>query len=1043
MTELPSGTVTFLFTDIEGSTRLLKRLRDRYGDALADHQRIVRQAFEDHDGREIDTQGDSFFVAFGRAKDAVAAAVHAQRGLAGHAWPESVELRVRMGIHTAEPTVGDDRYVGLGVHRGARICAAGHGGQVLVSQTSRELLRDDPLPDVSLRDLGPHQLKDLDEPEQLYQLVAPGLADAFPPLKTAGSTPFAGREGELGEAAADKLGRGWRRGRMGLIAAGVVAAAVLAAGAVLFVRDADSSQVTAAVKANAVGMLDSDSGKLASQVPLGATPTAIVADRAAIWVTSGDDQSVFKIDPQKQAVVQRIPVGAGAAGVAIGAGVIWVANALDGTVSRIDPETRTVVDTITVGSSPTAIAYGLGALWIVNRGDGTVVKLDPRIGKVVRTLSDVRAPTAVTTGFGSLWVTSERAGTISRIHPKTGVLVRTVNVGNGPVAVASGAGSVWVANSLDGTVSRIDPRTSTVTATNYTGRGPSGVAAVGHTVWVANEDGASLTRIDPETGRPVRRVKIGNRPNAVALVGDSVVVAARARDLAHRGGTLRVSSGRRGLKTIDPSISYETYTFAIPGLTRDGLVAFKHVGGSDGSTLVPDLAASLQVPTNAGKTYTFELRPGIRYSTGRVVEAEDFRRAIERTFKLESPGGDYYAGIIGAARCKVAPKSCDLSRGIQVDNSASLITFRLAAPDPDFLYKLALPYATAVPPDAPDRDVRTRPLPGTGPYKIARYIPKRELLFVRNPYFRPWSEAARPPAYPDRIVWRLDVPADAATRATEAGRADVAYDFVPPKLLDEVKTQHASQLHVDPVPGTYFYFFDQRRRPFNDVRVRRAVNYAIDRNHAIELSRGAEVAAPTCQVLPPNFPAHRAYCPYTANPSANGSWTAPDLSRARRLVAASGTKGQLVKVWAAERAEGAYVASVLRQLGYRTQLKTVTPFDRYTDAIFDPRAKVQIAALRWFSDYPAASGFINSEIFDCSYFCDRKIDRLIERARALQATNPRAANALWTRIDRELTDAAPWLFLYNNKQADFVSPRVRNFQYNLQYGILLDQLQTR
>jgi YVTN family beta-propeller protein len=1042
MTELPSGTVTFLFTDIEGSTRLLKRLRDRYGDALADHQRIVRQAFENHDGREIDTQGDSFFVAFGRAKDAVAAAADAQRGLAGHAWPESVELRVRMGIHTAEPTVGEDRYVGLGVHRGARICAAGHGGQVLVSQTSRELLRDDPLPDVSLRDLGPHQLKDLDEPEQLYQLVAPGLRDAFPPLKTAGSTPFAGREGELGEAAADKLGRDWRRGRIGLIAAGVVAAVALAAGGVLLLSDPAPSQVTAIVKANAVGTLDSESGTLASQVPVGAAPTAIAADRAAIWVTSGDDQSVSQIDPQKQAVVQTIRVGAGAAGVAIGAGAVWVANALDGTVSRIDPETRTIVDTITVGSSPTAIAYGLDALWIVNRGDGTVVKLGPRTGKVGRPLTGAPDPTAIATGFGSLWVTNRRTGTITRIHPKTGVVEGTINVGNGPVAVASGAGSVWVANNLDGTVSRIDPRTNTAT-TNATGRGPSGVAAGPHTVWVANEDGASLTRIDPETGRPVGHVKLGNRPNGVALVGDSLVVAVRGRGLAHRGGTLRVSSGRRGLKSIDPSLSYETYTFAIPGLTRDGLVAFKHVGGSDGSTLVADLARSIQVPTDAGKSYTFEVRRGIRYSTGRVVRAEDFRRAIERTFKLESLGGDYYAGIIGAARCKAAPKSCDLSRGIQVDNSARLITFRLAAPDPDFLYKLALPYATAVPPGAPDHDVRTRPLPGTGPYKIARYIPKRELLFVRNPYFRQWSEAARPAAYPDRIVWRLDVPADSATRATEEGRADVAYDFVSPKLLNEAKTQHASQLHVDPIPGTYFYFFDQRRRPFNDVRVRRAVNYAIDRKQAIELARGAEVAAPTCQVLPPNFPGFRPYCPYTASPSANGSWTAPDLARARRLVAASGTKGQLVKVWAAEQAEGAYIASVLRQLGYRTRLKTVTPFDKYTDAIFDPRAKVQIAALRWFSDYPAASGFINSVIFDCSYFCDRRIERLISRARARQATNPRAANALWTRIDRELTDAAPWLFLYNNKQADFVSRRVRNFQYNLQYGILLDQLQAR
>ena len=143
--ELPRGTVTFLFTDIEGSTRLLKQLRDGYEELLAEHQRILRKAFDAHGGREIDTQGDSFFVAFPRAKDAVAAAVEGQRDLAEHAWPEGAEVRVRMGVHTGEPTVGEERYVGIGVHRAARIGAAGHGGQVLVSQTTRELLRDDPL----------------------------------------------------------------------------------------------------------------------------------------------------------------------------------------------------------------------------------------------------------------------------------------------------------------------------------------------------------------------------------------------------------------------------------------------------------------------------------------------------------------------------------------------------------------------------------------------------------------------------------------------------------------------------------------------------------------------------------------------------------------------------------------------------------------------------------------------------------------------------------------------------------------------------------
>src|SRR4029453_13512472 len=140
--EVPTGTVTFLFTDIEGSTQLLKQLAGDYGEMLAEHQRILRAAFEGHGGWEVDTQGDSFFVAFRRAKDAVAAAVAAQRDLATHPWPHGVELLVRMGLHTGEPQVGEQRYVGIGVHKAARIGAAGHGGQVLLSSTTRELTED-------------------------------------------------------------------------------------------------------------------------------------------------------------------------------------------------------------------------------------------------------------------------------------------------------------------------------------------------------------------------------------------------------------------------------------------------------------------------------------------------------------------------------------------------------------------------------------------------------------------------------------------------------------------------------------------------------------------------------------------------------------------------------------------------------------------------------------------------------------------------------------------------------------------------------------
>jgi predicted ATPase/class 3 adenylate cyclase len=190
MAELPSGTVTFLFTDIEGSTRLLTRLGDRYAEVLAEHQRVLRAAFDEHGGREVHTEGDAFFVAFWRASDAVAAAVSAQRSLVCRRWPEGVDVRVRMGLHTGEAEVRLDDYVGLDVHRAARICSAGHGGQVLISSATRELVADELPDDVALLDLGEHRLKDLDRPEHLFQLVVGDLPADFPPL--ASLSPGAG-----------------------------------------------------------------------------------------------------------------------------------------------------------------------------------------------------------------------------------------------------------------------------------------------------------------------------------------------------------------------------------------------------------------------------------------------------------------------------------------------------------------------------------------------------------------------------------------------------------------------------------------------------------------------------------------------------------------------------------------------------------------------------------------------------------------------------------------------------------------------------------
>jgi class 3 adenylate cyclase len=197
---LPQGTVTFVFTDIAGSTELLKRLGDHYGDALADHRRIIRDEFGSRGGQEIDTQGDAFFYCFQRARDAVGAAVAAQRGLARHAWPDGSDVRVRMSLHTGEPVVGEEGYVGIDVHRAARICSAGHGGQVLLSATTAALVAGGLPEGVEEVELGEVRLKDLDRPERVYQLAIDGLPRDFPPLRSDAEKPM-----DLGERLARRI----------------------------------------------------------------------------------------------------------------------------------------------------------------------------------------------------------------------------------------------------------------------------------------------------------------------------------------------------------------------------------------------------------------------------------------------------------------------------------------------------------------------------------------------------------------------------------------------------------------------------------------------------------------------------------------------------------------------------------------------------------------------------------------------------------------------------------------------------------------------
>ena len=207
MATLPSGTVTFVFSDIEGSTALVKRLGDRYGDVLADHRRLMREALGERGGVEIDTQGDAFFFAFARARDAVAASVEAQRAHAAHAWPEGVGVRMRMGLHTGEPAVGEEGYHGLDVVRAARLCGAAAGGSVLLSETTRALVGSAVPDGVAVHPVGERRLKDLDEPERVYELAIEGVetSEAPAPSPPAADGSFEQRAEDLARQMSDRI----------------------------------------------------------------------------------------------------------------------------------------------------------------------------------------------------------------------------------------------------------------------------------------------------------------------------------------------------------------------------------------------------------------------------------------------------------------------------------------------------------------------------------------------------------------------------------------------------------------------------------------------------------------------------------------------------------------------------------------------------------------------------------------------------------------------------------------------------------------------
>ena len=348
-------------------------------------------------------------------------------------------------------------------------------------------------------------------------------------------------------------------------------------------------------------------------------------------------------------------------------------------------------------------------------------------------------------------------------------------------------------------------------------------------------------------------------------------------------------------------------------------------------------------------------------------------------------------------------------------------------------------------------------LPATGPYRTESLVQGHSWTLVRNPRFREWSRQAQPGGYPDRIVVRFDVGPGQAVADVEDGRADVLL-VPPPDAVGQLATHYTSQVHSGPLAATVALTLNTRIPPFNSLKVRRALNYAIDRNTLVAINGGSLAAQPTCQVLPPTMPGYQRYCPYTLQPGPGGAWTAPDLAQAKRLVQASGTLGDKVTVLYGNDgavlpslATARYVVSVLNQLGYQASLR-VLGLNTYWNVLGDSRSRVQVGFFPWFQDYPAPSDFIKPLLTCGSFvpanpgngniaeFCDPPIDVQAQQALAHEAGDPAMAAGQWAAIDRELADQAPWVPLYNPRNLTVLSARTGNYQFHSYWNLLIDQL---
>jgi len=485
---------------------------------------------------------------------------------------------------------------------------------------------------------------------------------------------------------------------------------------------------------------------------------------------------------------------------------------------------------------------------------------------------------------------------------------------------------------------------------------------------------------------------------------------------------------------LDPALSYTNEGWEILEATNNGLLTFKKAAGGAGAQVVPDIASAMPTVTDGGKTYTFHVRPGVKFSSpvNRDVRPSDFKFSIERLFRVDSGGVGFFTGIVGANQYAKTRKG-GIS-GIVADDKKGTITFHLSKPDGTFDDYMATPFAFAMPVGTPDKDISTIPQwrIATGPYRITDYVPHQSITIRRNPTFRSWTPDT-PNGHLDGIDVHIGVTPEQAVNETADGQLDWYFESVPPDRLTALKKQYPNQVFPFTRNNTTFFVMNERKYPFNKLAVRQAVNYAIDRNALVKIYGGQ--GTPTENILPPGFGA--AYKPHHLYPH--------DIAKAKQLIQQAGVEGAAVTVWGHNTeptpAAVQYLAGVLNQIGLKATVKT---FDEsvYWDTIASEKGDPQIAFNDWNEDYPEAQDWIdvmlNGEHIvnvgnnDISNTNVPAYNKLIDKAKAMPLGPAR--DAIWAKLDYLLMkNDAGWAPFMNRQWPKFVSSRLHGLVFNGTY----------